>query len=221
MRMFSKRGVALAAVLTCASAFAAGADSLEGRWDATLTVKTTVIPFRLDISGSGADLKGILYNGDEKEFTTSAKFENGKLVLDFAHYLTTITSTVKDGQLTGKVDQRNGEVGGSAFQAKRYVAPPAVSAADVPSIDGVWETAPEKAGVISFVLEGQRTEDVGSALNREGIAVRSGHHCAQPILRRFGVESTVRPSFALYNTCADIDALIAALIRLTTHRTPF
>jgi len=47
----------------------------------------------------------------------------------------------------------------------------------------------------------------GSALNREGIAVRSGHHCAQPILRRFGVESSVRPSFALYNTCADIDAL--------------
>jgi cysteine desulfurase / selenocysteine lyase len=82
-------------------------------------------------------------------------------------------------------------------------------------------TAPEKAGVISFVIEGQKTEDVGSALNREGIAVRSGHHCAQPILRRFGVESSVRPSFALYNTCADIDALIAALIRLTSHRAQF
>jgi cysteine desulfurase/selenocysteine lyase len=82
-------------------------------------------------------------------------------------------------------------------------------------------TAPEKAGVISFVLDGQRTEDVGSALNREGIAVRSGHHCAQPILRRFGVESSVRPSFALYNTCADIDALIAALTRLTSHRATF
>jgi cysteine desulfurase/selenocysteine lyase len=79
-------------------------------------------------------------------------------------------------------------------------------------------TAPEKAGVLSFVIEGLRTEDVGSALNREGIAVRSGHHCAQPILRRFGVESTVRPSFAFYNTCADIDALIAALLRLTSYR---
>jgi thiol-disulfide isomerase/thioredoxin len=139
MRKFSKSGIAVAAILTCASAFAAGIDSLEGRWDATLTVKTTVIPFRLDISGSGTDLKGTLYNGDDKEFTTSAKFENGKLVLDFAHYLTTISATVKDGQLTGKVEQRNGEVGGSAFQAKRYTAPPAVSAADVPSIDGVWE----------------------------------------------------------------------------------
>jgi cysteine desulfurase/selenocysteine lyase len=75
-------------------------------------------------------------------------------------------------------------------------------------------TAKEKAGVLSFVLEGYRTEEVGAALNREGIAVRSGHHCAQPTLRRFGVETTVRPSLALYNSFEDIDALIAALFRL-------
>lgn len=79
-------------------------------------------------------------------------------------------------------------------------------------------TAPEKAGVISLVMEGYRTEDIGSALNQEGIAVRSGHHCAQPILRRFGVESTVRPSLALYNTCADIDALVSVLDRLSRGR---
>jgi len=75
-------------------------------------------------------------------------------------------------------------------------------------------TAKEKAGVLSFVLDGFRTEDVGSALNRQGIAVRAGHHCAQPILRRFGVESTVRPSLALYNTCEEIDALVAAIWNL-------
>jgi cysteine desulfurase/selenocysteine lyase len=75
-------------------------------------------------------------------------------------------------------------------------------------------TAKEKAGVLSFVLDGFRTEEVGSALNREGIAVRSGHHCAQPTLRRFGVETTVRPSLALYNNYDDIDAMIAALMRL-------
>jgi cysteine desulfurase/selenocysteine lyase len=79
-------------------------------------------------------------------------------------------------------------------------------------------TAPEKAGVLSFVLDGHKTEDIGAALNQEGIAVRSGHHCAQPILRRFGVESTVRPSLALYNTCADVDALVAALRRLASSR---
>ncbi|MGA2697399.1 MAG: family 2A encapsulin nanocompartment cargo protein cysteine desulfurase, partial [Terriglobales bacterium] len=61
-------------------------------------------------------------------------------------------------------------------------------------------TAREKAGVMSFVLDDVRTEDVGAALNQEGIAVRSGHHCAQPILRRMGVEATVRPSLAFYNT---------------------
>jgi cysteine desulfurase / selenocysteine lyase len=75
-------------------------------------------------------------------------------------------------------------------------------------------TAKEKAGVLSFVLNGFKTEEVGAALNREGIAVRSGHHCAQPTLRRFGVETTVRPSLALYNNYDDIDALIAALFRL-------
>jgi cysteine desulfurase / selenocysteine lyase len=73
---------------------------------------------------------------------------------------------------------------------------------------------------LPFVLDGHRTEDIGSALNQEGIAVRAGHHCAQPILRRFGVESTVRPSFALYNTTSDVDALIAALAPITGGLNP-
>ena len=77
-------------------------------------------------------------------------------------------------------------------------------------------TAPDKAGVLSFVLDGKRTEDVGAALDKEGIAVRSGHHCAQPILRRFGLEATVRASLAPYNTKEDIDALVAAVTRLQT-----
>jgi cysteine desulfurase/selenocysteine lyase len=72
----------------------------------------------------------------------------------------------------------------------------------------------ERAGVVSFVLDGIRTEDVGKALDREGIAVRAGHHCAQPILRRFGLESSVRPSFALYNTADDVAALVAAVRRI-------
>lgn len=74
--------------------------------------------------------------------------------------------------------------------------------------------AADKAGVLSFTLEGFKTEEVGAWLNKSGIAVRSGHHCAQPILRRFGVESTVRPSLALYNTCSDIDALVEALYKI-------
>lgn len=75
-------------------------------------------------------------------------------------------------------------------------------------------TAHEKASVLSFVLQGFRSEDVGEALNRYGIAVRSGHHCAQPILRRFGLETTVRPSFAFYNTFGEVDALVEAVRRI-------
>ncbi|RZI80359.1 MAG: cysteine desulfurase [Rubrivivax sp.] len=75
-------------------------------------------------------------------------------------------------------------------------------------------TAKDKASVMSFTLRGYKTEEVGAALNKEGIAVRSGHHCAQPILRRFGVEATVRPSLAFYNTTGEVDVLIATLHRL-------
>ncbi|MCK7574936.1 MAG: cysteine desulfurase [Chromatiales bacterium] len=79
-------------------------------------------------------------------------------------------------------------------------------------------TAPDKTSVLSFVLEGHRPEEIGEALNREGIAVRAGHHCAQPILRRFGLEATVRPSLAFYNTHEEIDTLVQAVRRLA-HRT--
>ncbi len=79
-------------------------------------------------------------------------------------------------------------------------------------------TAPAKAGVLSFVLDGQKTEEVGGLLDQEGIAVRSGHHCAQPILRRFGLEATVRASLAPYNTYEDLDALCGALHRIQAGR---
>jgi cysteine desulfurase/selenocysteine lyase len=78
-------------------------------------------------------------------------------------------------------------------------------------------TAKEKAGVVSFVLDGIDTPYIGRALAEDGIAVRAGHHCAQPILRRFGLEATVRPSFALYNNLADIDVLAASVRRIAAR----
>ena len=72
-------------------------------------------------------------------------------------------------------------------------------------------TAREKVGVLSFVLNGVPNEEVGRYLDREGIAVRTGHHCTQPSLRRFGVEGTVRPSLAFYNTKSEIDRLADAI----------
>ena len=81
-------------------------------------------------------------------------------------------------------------------------------------------SAPDKAGVLSFVLGDIPPTEVGAALDQEGIAVRAGHHCAQPILRRFGYETTVRASLAPYNTRDDVDALAAALRRLQVGRPP-
>lgn len=76
-------------------------------------------------------------------------------------------------------------------------------------------TAPNKVSVLSFILEGTSNEEVGKLLDREGIAVRAGHHCAQPVLRRFGLESTARPSIAFYNTFEEIDRLVEAILKIT------
>jgi cysteine desulfurase/selenocysteine lyase len=75
-------------------------------------------------------------------------------------------------------------------------------------------TAERKAAVISFVLEDAHPHDIGTILDLEGIAVRTGHHCAQPVMDRFGVPATARASFALYNTRADVEALVAGLGRV-------
>ncbi|MFA5944011.1 MAG: cysteine desulfurase [Candidatus Thermoplasmatota archaeon] len=72
-------------------------------------------------------------------------------------------------------------------------------------------TAAKKAGVLSFVLDGIHPHDVGSLVDRDGIAIRTGHHCAQPVMDRFQVPATCRASFALYNTKDDVDALVASL----------
>jgi cysteine desulfurase/selenocysteine lyase len=72
-------------------------------------------------------------------------------------------------------------------------------------------TAKEKAGVLSFVLDGIHAHDVGTILDLEGVAVRAGHHCAMPLMKRFGVSATARASLALYNTRGEIDALVKAI----------
>jgi cysteine desulfurase/selenocysteine lyase len=73
--------------------------------------------------------------------------------------------------------------------------------------------APGKGAILSFETEGMHAHDVATILDREGVAVRAGHHCAQPLMERFGTASTTRASFGLYNTRADVDALVAALAK--------
>ena len=80
--------------------------------------------------------------------------------------------------------------------------------------DVVAGTAREKAAVISFVLDGVRPHDIGTILDGEGIAVRTGHHCCQPVMERFGVPATTRISFGLYNTLEEIDAAVEAIYKV-------
>jgi cysteine desulfurase/selenocysteine lyase len=74
-------------------------------------------------------------------------------------------------------------------------------------------TAAEKAAVLSFVIDGIHAHDLGTIVDREGVAIRTGHHCAMPVMERFGVAATARASFALYNNRADVDRLLAGLRR--------
>jgi cysteine desulfurase/selenocysteine lyase len=83
----------------------------------------------------------------------------------------------------------------------------------VESIPGVRVvgTAREKAGVLSFVMDDIHPHDIGTILDSEGVAVRTGHHCAQPVMQRFNIPATARASFGLYNTRAEVDALVAGI----------
>jgi cysteine desulfurase/selenocysteine lyase len=75
-------------------------------------------------------------------------------------------------------------------------------------------TAKEKAGVVSFVIDHVHAHDVGTILDQEGVAIRAGHHCAMPVMQRFGVPATARASFAFYNTTAEIDIMTQAIYRV-------
>jgi cysteine desulfurase/selenocysteine lyase len=81
---------------------------------------------------------------------------------------------------------------------------------DVPGVRLVG-TAPDKASILSFVMDGVHPHDIGTIVDQHGVAIRTGHHCAQPVMERFGVPATARASLAMYNTTDDIDRLVAAL----------
>src|ERR1700733_5708193 len=100
--------VGLAIVMSLGSS-AAMAESLEGRWDASVTIRGSVIPFRLDLAGEGASFTGTLFNGDIPVTPTAAKLDNGTVTLNFEHYLTKIVAKGKEGQLTGTVAGRFGD----------------------------------------------------------------------------------------------------------------
>jgi thiol-disulfide isomerase/thioredoxin len=175
----SRSLLGLAAVIAGLGAWAATAgtsvkaDSLAGRWDASIILNGAAIPFRLDISGDGANLKGTLFNGDQLQTTTSARLENGSIVLDFDHYLTKVTATLKEGQLDGQVEgrfERERYISSVPFHAKRY-SPAAVSSANAPSIDGVWEIpydSPKGEKAWRFIVRQSGSEVTASILRVDG-----------------------------------------------------
>jgi len=130
------------------------AEKLAGRWAATIQQGGIVVPFRLDISTDGSQIAGRLFNGDEdSETTTSTRIDGETIRLNFEHYLTSISATLKDNELDGQLivtrrsainitpgaDERKARDSSSPFHAKRYEAPTAAETANAPSIDGIWE----------------------------------------------------------------------------------
>jgi thiol-disulfide isomerase/thioredoxin len=162
-----------AAVIAGLGVTTAKAQSLTGRWDAGITLNGVVISFRLDISGDGANLKGTLFNGDQLQTTTGAHWKDGKIVLEFDHYLTNISATLKAGQLDGQVEgrfEREKYISSVPFHAKRYSPAPA-SAANVPPIDGVWEIpydSPKGEKAWRFIVRQSGREASASILRVDG-----------------------------------------------------
>ena len=114
------------------------AQSLAGRWDANVQVSGMNIPFRFELSGDGANVKGSFFNGDERITSTSGRFENGTLLLNWDDHASTLQATLHDGVLEGKyLRAGRDEKSNYPFSAKRYTPPPAYKG-DVPSIAGMW-----------------------------------------------------------------------------------
>jgi thiol-disulfide isomerase/thioredoxin len=122
-----------------APAFAQGSggagSSVAGLWDAAVVVNGLEIPFRFEIAGSGANVSGWFFNGDEKVLSTDGKFENGSLLLHFDHYATVVEASLVNGRLAGTYNRATGFY---PFYAKRFAPSPAFPN-EVPAIDGLWQ----------------------------------------------------------------------------------
>lgn len=194
MKITAKSMAALAALALGLTAQAA--ENLDGRWAATLKSANGVeIPFRLDISSREGRVVGTLFNGPEAKTTSSARIEDGKVVLNFEHYLTSIQAEVKDGELDGKIislrktaastvplgnqayagsegrDNAYRNTTGTPFHAKRYVARPVKSTEAVPQIGGVWEVAqetPKGEKAWRLIVEQKGAEILATVLRIDG-----------------------------------------------------
>ncbi len=145
-------------------ATAAAAQSLSGLWDATVTVNGVVTPFRMEFAGDGGAVKGSFFNGDQKVTSTSGRFAEGALTLDYAYMDTKLAATWKDGALEGQYGRPGREY---PFRASRF-APSKLTGADVPSIAGLWEVgvkSPKGESAWRFIVR-QSGPEVSAAILR-------------------------------------------------------
>ncbi|WNL37782.1 cysteine desulfurase [Halomonas sp. PAMB 3232] len=153
--------------------------------------------------GGGEMIKTVSFEPSGTTFAeTPHKFEAGTPA---------IAEVIAMGEALGWVESVGIEAIGQWESALLAHATERVSQIDGLNIIG---TAPNKAGVLSFVVDGAHSQDIGLLVDQLGVAIRTGHHCAQPLLHHFGVEATCRASFAAYNTLEEVDTFVAALERV-------
>jgi thiol-disulfide isomerase/thioredoxin len=154
------------AAIVFAFAPAAMAQPLAGLWDATVVVNGLEIPFKMEFGGQGSNVHGSFFNGDEKVTSTTGRFEDGKLVLNFDHYATKLNATLRDGALEGRYTGGRGAAD-YPFHAVQHPASTA-SKTNAPSIDGMWEIevkSPKGESAWRFIVR-QTGADVSAAILR-------------------------------------------------------
>src|SRR5579871_1908727 len=129
---------ALLLALVPAAMAQSGSQSIAGKWDATIQINGVETPFPLEITGSGTNVTGYFFNGDDRYPSTEGRVENGKLALKWAYYEATLDATLKDGVLEGQYAGTRRMKGPFAIRAKRAATAP-VADANPPNIDGLWE----------------------------------------------------------------------------------
>jgi thiol-disulfide isomerase/thioredoxin len=177
VKIHMKNKLLLATVIAFAPA--AWAESLTGLWNATINVNGTQIPFKIGFSGDGPDVKGWFFNGDDRETSTSGKFENGSLVLNFDSYASVLKAALRDGALDGEYSTRGKPL---AIHAVRALSQPS-SAVKAPDISGVW------------YLEGVNSSKKGEKA-WQFIVRQRGAEVAAAILRIDGDTGTLTGSYA-------------------------
>jgi thiol-disulfide isomerase/thioredoxin len=206
----------LALTILVALAPGATAQPLRGLWDATVKVDGLAIPFRMELSGEGSRVKGSFFNGDEKNTSSSGRFDHGSLVLLFDYYGSKLEAVYQDGTLAGTYFRNNIYL---PFQAKRFTPSP-LTDGEVPSIAGSWEieaqTAKGEPVVWPFVVRQSGAEVTAAILRVDGDtgALSGTYREGKFLLSHF---SGARPS--LFEVTPQKDGTIAVVQNGTKHFT--